>query len=57
MPLKIASFEKPNTAVLNQWANQQENQVNAHTTQLQNLSTLLDRLFKENPTLVKPNSK
>lgn len=57
MPLKLTNFEVSSTAVLNKWANQQENLVNAHETQLSNLSTFLDRLFKANPTLVKPNSK
>lgn len=57
MPLKLANFQPEQTAVLNQWAKQQENMVNAHTTQLSNLQTLLDELFKSNPTLVKPNSK
>lgn len=57
MALKLANFDGPNLAILNKWANQQENQINAHETQLGNLSTFLDRLFKANPTLVKPNAK
>jgi hypothetical protein len=57
MPLKLANFTAPHLAVLNQWADQQENTVQAHTKQLNNLSTFLDRLFKANPDLVKPNDK
>jgi hypothetical protein len=57
MALKLKNFDATHVAVLNQWANQQENQVQAHTTQLNNLSTFLDRLFKANPDLVKPNDK
>ena len=56
MPLKLANFNTQNLATLNQWAAQQENQVQAHETQLNNISTFLNRLFTENPTLVKPNS-
>lgn len=57
MPLKLANFNTQNLATLNKWASQQENMVNAHESQLSNLSTFLDKLFKSNPTLVKPNAK
>ena len=57
MPLKLSNFNPQSLAVLNQWAAQHENQLQAHETQLNNISTFLNRLFTENPTLVKPNSK
>lgn len=57
MPLKIKTFNAPHVAVLNNWADQQENTTQSHTKQLANISTLLDNLFKANPTLAKPNSK
>lgn len=57
MPLKLTNFEPKNIGTLNLWAQQQENMVQSHESQLNNISIFLDRLFKNNPTLVKPNSK
>lgn len=57
MPLKLANFDTNNLATLNKWAAQQENLTQTHVTQFKNLSVFLDQLFKNNPTLVKPNAK
>lgn len=57
MPLKLSTFNAPHVAILNRWADTQENQLAAHKQQLVDLSGRIDQLLKANPTLVNPNSK
>lgn len=56
MALKLTNFDAPHVAVLNKWANKQDTQVQAHTTQLANINQFLENLFVQNPTLTRPSS-
>jgi hypothetical protein len=56
MALKLTNFDAPHIAVLNQWANKQDTQVQSHTTQLKNLNQFIENLFVQNPTLVRPST-
>lgn len=49
MPLKIKTFDTSHVAVLNNWADQQENTQQAHTRQLAQLQTQIETLKKQIP--------
>lgn len=57
MPLKISTFNAPHVAILNRWADAQENTQAAHQKQLNDLNGRIDLLLKANPTLVNPSSQ
>lgn len=56
MPLKLADLQHPSsTNTLNTWADQREQEISTHSTQLKTLTNAINDLLKKNPTLVKPN--
>lgn len=57
MPLKLSTFNAPHVAILNRWADAQENTQAAHQKQLDDLSGRINELLKANPALVNPSSK
>lgn len=57
MPLKLATFNVPHVAILNRWADAQENQMAAHQQQIQNLQGQIAQLLKANPSIVNPTQK
>lgn len=57
MPLKLATFNAPHVAILNKWADAQENQVAAHQRQIEALQGQIAQLLTANPSLVNPNLK
>lgn len=57
MPLKISTFNAPHVAILNRWADAQENQMAAHQQQIQDLQGQIAQLLKANPSIVNPAQK
>lgn len=56
MPLKLADINNPaSTTVVNKWADDKEQQLSQHDTQLKTLTSIISDLVKKNPSLVKPN--
>lgn len=56
MPLNLSNSGPSGIAVINRWANKHENDVNQHTAQINQLHSLVARLFELNPSLVKPGA-
>lgn len=56
MPLKLKDVSHPSsTSTLNNWADQREQEISAHTAQIKTLTSVINSLLKKNPTLVVPN--
>ena len=56
MALKLTNFDTAHVAILNKWAAQRENDLQSHTNQLSDLNLFLENIFKQNPTLRRPNN-
>jgi hypothetical protein len=56
MPLKLKDVSHPSsTATLNNWADQREQEISSHTTQIRTLTSVIQSLLKKNPDLKVPN--
>lgn len=56
MPLKLADLAHPSsTNILNKWADDKEQTLDSHSTQIKTLTNIINSLLTKNPTLAKPN--
>lgn len=56
MPLKLADINNPtSTNIVNKWADDKEQTLDQHSTQIQTLTNVINSLLAKNPTLTKPN--